>query len=289
MAVANTDNINTNLISSLNSGAHKAMGVLNEKGKIAINSLYPDEIEYYLCALEVVDALDNNEVIDFITFPIMPDSIRLSDQKIQSTTKTSAGIVVLENFSFTPKTINLSGNFGKKFKTLNGQVGFTLPASLKDTVTRTFNSKSPDLVDPIFDPNFKTGYGMTKILERIFNKSSSLNDHLPVMVFFYCYAFNYNFLVQLNNIQFSQNKSLNMIWEYNMTMTAIAPAEAIRSGDDYKNALSKFTKESFVKSRTNAILSFVSDEKTLRSNQLENVIGNALGGTSNEKFIQGKL
>lgn len=239
-------------------------------GRAFLHSKHPDEFEYYMCSIEIVDANDSNNILDFITFPIMPESIRISDQKIQNTTKTSNGIVVLENFSFVPKTITISGNFGRRFKLVAGGGGSFPAAITSEKVADTFESKDGKRLKlPEFSINVKNGYGMTKVLEKIFNKSSSISNEVPVQMFFYCQAFNANYLVQPINIQFSQSKSTNnMFWEYSMTLKAIAPADELISPEEDKRLLETYLKEDVIVAAAGSVLAFTENESKVLSNRL---------------------
>ena len=186
-----------------------AGNLISTIGRQRLHERFPDDIEYYMCGLELVSANDSNDVLDYLNFPILPQNIRIADTKIQNVTKTANGIVVMENFSFVPKTITISGNFGRKFKLVTAG-GETFPNSLtsdkaKDKIGKTFKK----LKLPEFSLTAKSGYGMTKVLERIFHKSSSLRSGAPIQMFFYCQAFNMNYLVQPLTIQFTQNRQFN--------------------------------------------------------------------------------
>ncbi len=253
--------------------------ITSQAGRAFLHSQFPDEFEYYMCGIEIVDANDSNNVLDFITFPILPENIRIDDNKIQNVTKTSNGVVVLENFSFVPKTISISGNFGRRFKLVSGS-GETFPAVItSDKVTDVFeNITNKSIQLPEFSISAKNGYGMTKVLEKIFKKSSSIRNGAPVQMFFYCQAFNANYLVQPINIQFSQNRSTtNMIWEYSMTLKALAPADELISKEKDDRLLETYLKEDVIKSAASSIIEFARSEKKLLSSKLMFATGKVIG------------
>ncbi len=246
-------------------------------GRAALHNQFPDDFEYYMCSIEIVDANDSNNVLDYITFPVMPEGIRISDQKIQNTTKTSNGVVTLENFSFVPKNITINGNFGRQFKLVAGGGGSFPQAITSDKVSKTFD-KNGKLELPSFSLIAKTGYGMTKVLETIFNKSSSLSSGAPVLMFFYCPAFNANYLVQPINIQYSQNRqNMNMIWDYGLTMKAIAPADQLINSEDYQNHMNNYLKEDVIRQGVSSAIGFVSSQSKLAEVKLEFKAGEAIG------------
>lgn len=265
--------------SAILSARSKVLAQLAEGGRAHLHSKHPDEFEYYLCALEIVDANDNNNVLDYILFPILPDNIRISDTKIQSTTKTSNGTVVLENSSFIPLDMTISGNFGRKIKMVNGK-GESFPASIssKKASSGVSDSKKKKIEFPEFSISAKSGYGLNKVLQRMFDKSSETYEGVPVQMFFYNFAFNANYLIQPVNINFSQNRgSMNMIWEYTMQFKAIAPADEIRSDDDYNDTINKYLKEAVFTSGVKKVLGFVGDQAKILSNQLQFQVGEISG------------
>lgn len=257
----------------------RVLDITARAGKALLSSQFPDDFEYYMCALELVDATDSNNILDYVVFPIMPDNIRISEDKIQNTTKTSNGVVVLENFSFVPKNITISGNFGRRIKPMNaGGESFPIALTSEKVTSAVDNSLNKKITLPEFSITAKSGYGITKILERMFEKSSSLVNGVPVQLFFYNFAFNSHYLVQPINVQFFQNRnSTNMIWEYSMSFLGIAPAEELRTDSDYKNTLNKYLKEDVLSGAVSEILDFAGDQAKILSNVLQYQAGEITG------------
>lgn len=84
---------------------------------------------------------------------------------------------------------------------------------------------------PDFDISVKTGFGASRILKAIISKSNGVdNDGKPFRLYFYNMAFGENYLVTIppSGAEFSMNLQKNMIWEYNINMTVIAPLEAVK-------------------------------------------------------------
>jgi hypothetical protein len=48
-------------------------GLIENVGKASVHALFPDEFELYLMALELTDS--NGNLIDYLAFPVMPESI----------------------------------------------------------------------------------------------------------------------------------------------------------------------------------------------------------------------
>jgi hypothetical protein len=221
-------------------------GVVSPAGRAILNQVAPNDFEYYLCSIEVVDANDLNNVLEFFTFPITPNNMSVIKSKSKTVTKTADGISVLENNSFVPIEMSISGDFGRKLK----------------IITR---GGSDVKSDNILTRNVKTGYGCVKVLENIYNRTSNLYNGLPVLVFFYNYAFNANYLIEVTSFQASQDISKNMIWNYAMSFKAIAPADDIIDSPELKKRLSKYTTIDSVQKSAKNVLSFTSSALTSKS------------------------
>ncbi len=186
-------------------------------GKRALNALYPNDVELYVFALEVVNS--DKETEDYFVFPINPSSISEQDTPIQSIKKTAGGITVLNTTTFSPSTINVQGNFGRNFKFLLGSevISFTgLNFSNKPTINKEFDSK------------IKTGYGCIKILEGIIKKSNTLDSKgKPYALYFYNLALGNSYLIKATGLNKYQNQESNLIWNYNFSITSLLPIEDI--------------------------------------------------------------
>lgn len=190
-------------------------------GKRALNALYPNDVELYIFAFEVVNS--DKETEEYFVFPINPSSISEQQNPIQSIKKTAGGITVLSTTTFAPTDITVQGNFGRNFKILLGQevVSFTaLDFSNKKTKEATIAQE--------FDAKIKSGYGCTKILERIIKKSNTLDSKgRPYALYFYNLALGNSYLVKVTGLNFYQNQESNMIWNYNFTIKSLLPIEDI--------------------------------------------------------------
>lgn len=201
--------------------------LLASVGRAALHAQFPDDFEYYAISFELVNF--EGETVDMLIFPIMPSSISQSVKTIVNVKKAASSVVSLYNPSFNPFQIQLSGDFGRNFKILVGQ-------QIASGVA--IRLKSEPYGD--FDIQVKTGYGAMKILERII-ESSLINDEngRPLKLFFNNQAFNSNHIVEVNSYAFQQSEQKNMIWSYNLTLTAIAPALAAQSPEERKTSLRK--------------------------------------------------
>lgn len=214
---------------------NKLNSALKSLGRTALAAAFPRDFETYICSLELADSKDNT--IDSFIFPIMPNNITKTELKRETILNTAGGITVLNSPIFTPQQINIRGDFGRNFKILiSSKTGasllgaaFSIPGGayqLIDTTGKSTTSiKSSD-----FDPSVKTGFGCIKILQSIISKSNGLDENgSPFRLYFYNLALGESYLVVIppSGITYSQNMNRNMIWEYNLNMTAIAPLEAI--------------------------------------------------------------
>jgi hypothetical protein len=222
----------------------------NNKGKEYLNATYPDEFEYYACALELTD--ETGKVLEFFSFPIMPQSI--SETKFAPTNikKTLGGVVITNHTTFNPFDISLNGHFGRKFRKVlyekeekkkgnseTGESGADLPY---EGITYQQANQGVILPTPpkkIFSSEYKTGYGCIKILENIFSRAHRGVDknRKPLRLYFYNLSLSSNYLVEPVNLQLSQSRDQNMLWQYNLQLKAVAPARLVNS--NYRNSMIK--------------------------------------------------
>lgn len=219
------------------------MNMAKSIGGQALASLYPNDFEWYMVALELADSDDNT--IDYLTFPIMPDSISKTEPTRTNIKKSMAGVTVLSTPSYSPQEINIKGSFGRQFKILiNSKPDVSINSSSKSVSDGKYHlfditkkSAISGLAFSNFNLNVKTGYGVMKILQAMASKSVGLDDKgKPLRLYFYNMALGESYLVAIppSGVQFSQDLSKNMIWNYNLTMIALAPLEAVSNKNDEK-------------------------------------------------------
>ena len=217
-------------------------------GLESMSVLYPNDFEWYMIALELADSNDNT--IDYLTFPIMPNAITKTEPKRTNIKKTLGGITVYSDPTFTPQEINLSGSFGRNFKImLNNKVSaqglaysiFNGKYSAYSVTERKGFGNFSMAGKLLYSMNIKTGYGVVKILQAMLDKSTAYDSAgRPFRLYFYNLAFGESYLVAVppSGSQFLQDLGNNMIWNYNVTLMTLAPMEAIRnSGNVIKNRL----------------------------------------------------
>lgn len=198
-----------------------AIGAAEKLGMAGLHALAPDNYEYYMCSLELLDVYKNRE--GFLTFPVMPNSVSESRAPIQTQTKTKNGIVTIFNDSFAPINISINGTFGRKLRLVSGVVepsGSKWQQFLNGTVGNA--SWLPT--------NVKTGYGLMKLMEKILDKANETDANgNPYILIYNNYSFNSSYVVDVVNRSFNQGVENNMIWYYSVQLKAVAPSTAIRT------------------------------------------------------------
>jgi len=209
---------------TVNSVVENARSAINTIGRSALHSLAPDNFEYYMCSLELLDSSGNTK--GFMTFVIMPNNIMETKTQIVSITKTNRGISTLFNSTFVPRDISIQGTFGRKFRLLTGM------KEAEDVSKISYFGGN--LGFSLLQNNvlINTGYGLTKMLKSMIDKSFELDtDKNPCILIFNNYALNTHYVVEVIQSAFSQSVENNMLWYYNLEMKAVAPAEAIKRQD----------------------------------------------------------
>ena len=200
-------------------------------GKGTLSAIYPNDFEFYLCAFELVE---DTKTIDYFVFPIQPSSIQKTEPTRTNIKTSMSGITVLKNSSIIPQELNLKGNFGRNFKILTMQ-GVAFSNNFE-------RSEGLKISTPIFSVGVKTGYGAIKILQKILNESNNISvTGKSRQLYFYNMALGENYLVTTtpNGNTYNQSQEMNMIWQYNINLSILAPLSEVAGTDD---KLSKNTK-----------------------------------------------
>jgi hypothetical protein len=210
---------------------------LQTLGRSGLNALFPYDFEVYMVALELTNS--SGQTIDYLSFPIAPESISKSEPKRTNIRNTSSGVTVLSSSTFMPEDITLKGNFGRNFKILLSDnepsiegVAYSTTAGVYDLTQIGTTNRTLSLNSPLFNLGVKTGYGATRILKAIVSKSNGVDrDGKPFRLYFYNLALGESYLVAVPpaGITISQTKDKNMIWEYNLNLKTIAPLSSLKS------------------------------------------------------------
>ena len=215
--------------------------VVNNTGITAyralLNSLYPNDFEYHLCAFEVTDF--SGETKELFIFPIMPNSIEEQKSFLSNFKKLQNTIIVQSNPSFVPSRITVSGSFGKKLRLLLGRT-----VSQSTGISFSIGKLGTEI---------KTGYGCTKILEKLINDYQKSSNSL---LFFYNLALGNNYLVECETMSFQQSMENNMMWNYSFTLKSIARAEDLLSGTNFdsKKKINKLLSYDVLNKGVNSLL-----------------------------------
>lgn len=218
---------------SWSTATNKLLGLVGEIGMKAVSSLYPNDFDYYMCALELTTS--DKRTIDYLSFPINPDSISKVMPNRNNVKRSLGAVTVLSNPAFTPQEITISGSFGRGFKIITtkepeSSVSDMSVNSGKYSLYSIGQKRSPLSFNlGVFDVSVKTGYGLIKILEAMVDKSVGLdNDGKPCKLYFYNMALGESYLVTVapGGLQLSQDLGKNMIWNYTLTMQIVSPLEA---------------------------------------------------------------
>lgn len=211
---------------TLNTVLEQARTVMDVIGKSALHVLAPDNFEYYLCSLELLDSMGNSK--GFLSFVVMPNNYMESRTQIATVTKTQSGVNTLFNSTFVPRDISLQGTFGRKLRLLLGM------KEVKDDSDKSI---------PFFNGSWgkdgkgvliKTGYGLTKMLQKMVNTAYTLDKQGgPHILLFSNYSLNTNYVVEILQDTYSQSVENNMLWFYSLEMKAVAPQSAVLRGEDF--------------------------------------------------------
>jgi hypothetical protein len=205
-----------------NEATRTVRGLLASLARPVAGALFPEEFEVYMMTLELVDF--NGDVADFFTFPIMPSEVTKTESEMTSVKTTAGGIVSLTTDALVPHEITINGDFGRNFKVLIGRELINFKAfgesykALKGGKFRQF--KNP------FSARIKTGYGCTKLLQHLVNKSVKLDgNNKPYKMFLHNPALGESYLVEKQSLTLRQDTNTqNMMWRYTLNFKILGDA-----------------------------------------------------------------
>jgi len=217
----------------LNSAATNLASATSSMGRAALHALYPDEIEYYLCSLELIDSSGITK--GYMTFTVMPNNVMDSKTQVATITKTNTGITTLFSDSFSPRDISLQGCFGRKLRLVTGVQATgnvsTIPFFGGNTGVKI--GKENLLI--------KTGFGLLKMMENILESAWKLDDkNKPHILIFNNYALNSSYVVEPLQQSFSQGVENNMLWFYSVELKAVADGNMVKSDYSGNKDMKKF-------------------------------------------------
>jgi hypothetical protein len=211
----------------------KVQDILIEGGRAYLHSLAPDDFEYYACAFQVVDSITDIEYI--FNFPVMPNAIQINKKPHVNIKKTMRGYVDTISTSFSGPTINISGTFGRKFRLLIQRDNHA------NQETKKKSERAEDYKKDTFDLNVKTGYGATKLLEKVLKRSTQLDQYArPYRILFYNFAYNESYHVEVISFSISQSLENNAMWNYSIELKAIGSTDFFQDNNkNIKNMLAQ--------------------------------------------------
>jgi|SRR5690554_616174 len=194
-------------------------------GRPTLGALFPGEFEVYMMTLELVDS--SGDTADYFSFPVMPDEIVKSEVEVTNVKKTAGGTISLVSNTYTPEDITLTGNFGRSFKVLIGTELIDFKA-FGQSFKALKGGNLSELQNP-FDAKIKTGYGCTKLLQNIAQKSLSLDDKgKPYKLFLYNPSLGESYLVEKSSLVLRMDKNTNnRMWGYSITFQVLAPSDLL--------------------------------------------------------------
>lgn len=226
---------------ALGNVASSVSTVVSTIGRAALHALAPDNFEYYMCSLELLDSSGNS--LGFMYFPVMPSAISETRQPILSIVKTNRGVVSMFNDSFNPISISINGTFGRKLRLLLGitELGDVSANSFfggnktsflnGNFYVRTGTGPSSDHIRST-NVLVKSGYGLIKMLKRMLDSAYKLDDKgNPCILLFSNYSLNTHYIVEPQAYSFTQNQENNTLWHYQIDFQAVAPASAVKTID----------------------------------------------------------
>lgn len=210
--------IGNGIVSSLES----MMGNLAQDAvKTVLSSMWPRDFELYMVSLELTNYRD--EILDYMTFPVNPESISKTEPQLKNITRAYNSIVVNSSGMFVPQDISIKGNFGKKFKVLLRTSGFSGSfSSLVSKSGRSNNVEESNRKEEL-SPFFKSGYGCLKVLQEICSRSSMKDDDKSRRLYFHNFMLGESYLVEVLSMQEDMSMSTNMMWGYDLKLKVISP------------------------------------------------------------------
>jgi len=223
---------------------NQAMQIMETAGRSYLSISFPNDFELYYTSLELLKG-DDGSTIDFFSFPVTPNAITKRETFSTNIKKTLMGLTILKTTDLIPYQLIIKGTFGKSFKILVGDqyIDFEAAALTRDAERRTEGSMSSTI---------KTGYGCVKYMQTLLQRSRERDgeDNESRMLFFHNHLLGESYLVEPESVTYEMTLSTNMMWNYILTMTILAPLSAVRD----------IPEESLSSNITNKVLAVVSQD-----------------------------
>ncbi len=231
-------------------------------GRGLLSVQYPQDIEMYLVAMELVDS--NGDTEQYFVFPVNPSSIQKTEQNRTNIKKSASGTTILVSSATNPSELSIKGDFGRSFKIL------TNPKD-SDFTFGFFSSNTKDKFEvgvSELDTSVKSGFGCIKILQSMVKKTSQLGkNNKPYRLYFYNMALGESYLVSVpqGGLILNQSTDRNMVWEYSLNMMILAPLESIKLSSGTESSLSSILSSKTIQNGVNTLASEISNVLTIMS------------------------
>ena len=209
--------------------ARGGVGALSSATTSILNSLYPKEFELYMLSLELTTFDDTP--IDYLTFPVNPDSLTKVEPKIKDISRSYGAVIVTKTDTFVPQDLVIRGNFGKSFKFLSRE------NSAVAGIVNMFKGMVPSFKGGELSKYWKSGYGCLKVLQSIVQDSDKMDNGRPRRLYLHNFMLGESYLVEVLNFQMDNNVQRNMIWEYELRLKILTPIN-VSTGERIKSGLS---------------------------------------------------
>ena len=140
-----------------------------------------------------------------------------------------------------------------------GPTGSAVAYSTSRGVYDLYQAKSKSLIVnyPNFDVGVKSGFGAMNLLRAIIAKSNGIDDQgLPFRLYFYNMALGESYLVTVPSNGLTLNTDAdnsNTLWNYNLTLTAIAPLSLVLSKKAYEGSLKNSLQTGIIQKGVNVL------------------------------------
>lgn len=199
----------------------KALALGYTAAATLMSSLYQVDFEAYMIAFELCDSM--GKTLDYFTFPIMPTEISIEEEIPVKVENTFGGVNSISSNVFVPKSINLSGNFGRQFRILvRNKV--VVPFAHKTIQERDYGVGGIQRKQLEVSNMLKTGFGCFKVLQSIINRSVEVDKYGECnKLYMYNLAYGESYVVKPITFRGSQSVSNNGIWNYDLNLKAVCP------------------------------------------------------------------
>lgn len=229
----------------------KAQAIGYTAAAALMSKIYPVDFEAYMITFELCNS--KGKTLDFFTFPIMPNNLSIDEESPVKIENTFGGVNSISSNIFVPKTINLSGNFGRQFRVLVRNKVVT-PFVSKVIQERDYGVGGVQRKELEISNSLKTGYGSYKVLQSIINRAVEVDEYGECnKLYMYNMAYGESYLVKPVSFRGSQSIGNNGIWNYDLVLKAVCPLhlDAHKKGQE----LTKIYNIATVQTSLNIVLS----------------------------------